>query len=285
MTIQKAGVFAVLLAIFSLKLFGTSAMGQELPAYLSDRGEGVTTSLFGTYVKKGELLVYPFYEYEKTTKEEYHGSELGYNGKEDYLGKKELHEALIFLAYGITEDLAVEFETAFYETATLTKAEKDITSGIPSEIKESGFSSTQAELRWRIRRETETQSEIYTALEAEFPLQKDKHIIGAQAWEIVAALGLVKGYSWGTLTERFSIEYDGGDKEVEFGEYALEYLKRLSEKWRVVTTLEGHAGDISLIGEAQYFFNPGTFLKLNSGFGISGKTPSIAPEVGVLFTF
>src|SRR5262249_45193221 len=30
------------------------------PAYLSDRGRGLPTSLFGTYVQKGEWLVYPF---------------------------------------------------------------------------------------------------------------------------------------------------------------------------------------------------------------------------------
>ena len=42
--------------------------------YLHDRGEGVTTSLFGTYVRGGEWLVYPFYEYARNDEEEYHGS-------------------------------------------------------------------------------------------------------------------------------------------------------------------------------------------------------------------
>ena len=36
---------------------------EELPYYLQDRGTGIPTSQFGTYVRKGELLIYPFYEY------------------------------------------------------------------------------------------------------------------------------------------------------------------------------------------------------------------------------
>ena len=34
-----------------------------LPVYLRDRGTGVSTSMFGTYVRRRELLVYPFFEY------------------------------------------------------------------------------------------------------------------------------------------------------------------------------------------------------------------------------
>jgi len=287
MLVKRTGIWT-LLVILSLVLAidRECAMSQEsLPAYLSDRGEGVTTSMFGTYIRKGELLVYPFYEYEKKSKDEYKGSELGFTDTKDYLGTSELQETLLFLGYGVTDDVALELEFAFYETATLTKAKDDTTLDTPPQIEESGFGSTQAQARWRLRRETETRPEIFTAFEVEFPLQKDKHIIGAQNWEVVAALGWVKGLSWGTLTPRLSIAYDGGDKEVELSEYALEYLKRLSEKWRVVATLEGESDELSLIGELQYFFNPGTFLKLNSGFGLTEKTTDLAPEVGIMFTF
>lgn len=36
---------------------------EDLPFYLKDRGTGIPTSMFGTYVRKEEVLVYPFYEY------------------------------------------------------------------------------------------------------------------------------------------------------------------------------------------------------------------------------
>ncbi|MGE5860715.1 MAG: hypothetical protein ACM34J_09190, partial [Ignavibacteria bacterium] len=49
--------FALLLAIQE------NSYAQELPEYLKDRGPGIPTSMFGTYIKKGELLLYPFFEY------------------------------------------------------------------------------------------------------------------------------------------------------------------------------------------------------------------------------
>ena len=36
---------------------------EDLPSYLRDRGPGIPTSMFGVYVTKGQLLVYPFFEY------------------------------------------------------------------------------------------------------------------------------------------------------------------------------------------------------------------------------
>lgn len=45
---------------------------------------------------------------------------------------------------------------------------------------------------------------------------------------------MTRGFSWGTLTTRAALAYtheDGG--KVDPGEYAIEYLKRLSPKWRV----------------------------------------------------
>jgi hypothetical protein len=38
----------------------TIAQEAEVPIYLKDRGTGIPTSMFGTYVSKGELLFYPF---------------------------------------------------------------------------------------------------------------------------------------------------------------------------------------------------------------------------------
>ncbi|MGD2217297.1 MAG: hypothetical protein PVJ64_11085 [Gemmatimonadales bacterium] len=42
---------------------------EELPIYLRDRGAGVASSMFGTYIERGELLICPLYEY-------YHDSNL-----------------------------------------------------------------------------------------------------------------------------------------------------------------------------------------------------------------
>ena len=50
----------------------------QLPDYLRDRGTGVATSMFGTYVRKGELLFYPFFEWYADADLEYEPRELGY---------------------------------------------------------------------------------------------------------------------------------------------------------------------------------------------------------------
>ena len=61
--------------------------------------------------------------------------------------------------------------------------------------------------------------------------------------------------------------------------------QRVSPRWRLVGTIEGETDEISIIGEAQWFFASFAFLKLNCGFGITEKAPDVAPEVGVLFHF
>jgi hypothetical protein len=273
--------------ILAISLSATPVLAQEpLPDFLADRGEGVTTSLFGTYVRGGELLVYPFYEYEKNTGDEYHGSELGFGvDGTDYLGESEVHQMLLFLGYGLTDDLALELEFALYETKTLKKAADDSTSGIPDRIEESGFGEVETQLRWRLARESPGRPELFTFLEVGYPLQKDETIIGIQDWEGGLGFGIVKGFSWGTVTPRISMEYERGEGELEFGEWALEYLKRTSETFRVVATLEGESDEVSAIGEIQWWLHPRAFLKLNSGFGLTEKAPDIAPEVGVMLTF
>ena len=52
----------------------------------------------------------------------------------------------------------------------------------------------------------------------------------------------------------------------------------------VVLTLEGEGEDLSVIGEAQWFFSRWAFLKMNLGFGLSQKSPT-APEVEIMMSF
>jgi len=255
-----------------------------VPFYQRDRGPGVPTSLFGTYVQAGELLVYPFYEFTLNRDQEYKPAELGYGLDQDFRAKRTDHEALLFAAYGIQENLAIEIESALWTTANQAKATDD-PSGVPSEVTESGFGDTQAELRWRLVREREDRPELFSYFELTFPFQKDRLLIGTQEWEIVPGIGLVKGTRWGTWTTRASLTYLPLDGTVEFGEYALEYMKKLSERWRTVLSVEGEQDEVALIAEAQVFLNPRTCLKLNNGFGLTSKAPDLAPEVGVVFSF
>ena len=70
----------------------------NMSPWLSDRGTGVRTSIFGTYVRSGELLVSPFFEYYIDNDFEYKPAELGYALDQDFRGRFRASEGLIFLA-------------------------------------------------------------------------------------------------------------------------------------------------------------------------------------------
>jgi hypothetical protein len=143
----------------------------------------------------------------------------------------------------------------------------------------------EGQLRWRWRQETASAPELYSYLEVVFPFQKNEVLIGTQDWEGALGLGVLRGYSWGTIGGRLALAWDGEDQRAELGEYAVEYIKRLSSRWRVVALLEGESAEVSLIGEAQWTLSEHARLKLNCGFGLSPQSPDIAPEVGLLWRF
>jgi hypothetical protein len=239
--------------------------------------------MFGDYVRSGELKVYPFYEY-TSQKLEYKPSELGFGLDQDFRGEFRGHEALIFLVYGLSDRLAVEFESAVFTSAKLRKDPSD-PSAMPAVLRESGFGDTQLEARWRWARETFSHPEVFSYFEVNFPFQRTRRLIGTQTWAYKFGTGAIKGFSFGTLTIRAAAEYDEADKKIEFGEYALEYLKRISTKWRAYAGIEGSQDEVELIVEAQRRLGPRATLKLNSGFGLTSKAPDFAPEIGVMFSF
>jgi len=255
----------------------------DLPAYLRDRGEGVSTSMFGTYIQKGQLLVYPYYEYYRDHDYEYAPNELGYTQDKDYRGDYEGHEWLLFLGYGISPRLAIELEAAAI-SAELETASDD-NSGLPASISESGIGDVESQLRWRWTEETAKRPELFSYFETVFPTQDKGSLIGTTDWEFQLGAGLIRGRSWGTTTIRAAVEYDASENAFGLGEVALEYLRRLSDTWRVFGSVEGTGDEIELITEAQLHFSGKVFLKLNNAVGLTSKAPDWAPEIGVVFSF
>lgn len=255
----------------------------ELPVYLKDRGTGVATSMFGTYIREGELIIYPFYEYYRDGNIEYSPDEFGLDDKTDFRGRYRAHEGLLFVGYGLTENLALELEAAGI-SAEFEKSPDDPT-GVPALLKESGLGDVEAQLRWRWRREDAGKPELFNYFEVVFPTQKDKYLIGTQDWELKAGIGLIKGFSWGTLTLRGAVEYAAAStSEFDIGEIALEYLKRLSPSWRIYLGLEATQDELSVIPEAQWHVSRNVFIRLNSAFGVTSKATDWAPELGVVVT-
>ncbi len=282
---MKRTVLLLIFVIAGMLLFHASNVyaQHELPYFLKDRGEGVSSSMFGTYIEKGEFIIYPFYEFYYDQDAEYSLQELGYGGDVDYRGRYRAHEGLILFGYGITENLAVEFEAAAI-TAKLHKS-KDDPSDMPDVLKESGLGDVESQFRWRWGKETESRPEFFSYFETVFPLQKSKRLIGTQDWEFKAGAGLTKGFHWGTMTARLAIEYDAEESKGAFGEYAFEYLKRVSRLFRFYLGIEGTEDEIEFITDLQFHISDHAFIRINNAFGITSKATDYAPEIGVLFHF
>ena len=259
---------------------GSSA---SLPVYLRDRGEGMPTSMFGTYIRRGELILYPFFEYYKAENFEYKPEELGYAGDADYRGKFHASEGIFFLSYGISDNVSFEMEAAVID-ASFEKSPSDPTA-VPARIEESGLGDVEGQIRWRWKKETERRPEFFSYFEAVSPHSKEKVLIGTPGWELKLGTGMVRGYGWGTLTARVAVEYtEASTSHFDLGEYAVEYLKRLSPRWRIYVGLEGTQDELSLITEVQWHLARNVFIRLNNGLGLTSKAYDWTPEVGILFT-
>lgn len=248
---------------------------------LKDRGEGLPLSMFGTYIRSRELVVYPFFEYYRDNDYEYEAGELGYVGTTELFGRYRAKEALFFVAYGLTDRLAVEFEVARI-TATLDKSSLD-TSLMPARLEESGLGDVEGQLRWRWNKESDARPEYFSYFEIVSPSQKSKPLIGTPGFEYKFGTGVIRGLSWGTITFRAAVGYAEG--AFEPGEYAFEYLKRVSKRLRLYAGIEGTQDEVELITEAQVFLRPNIVLKLNNGFGVTPKATDWAPEVGLAISF
>jgi hypothetical protein len=258
---------------------------QSLPFFLQDRGPGVPTSLAGTYVRDAELLTSLELRYNRDNEFEYDPNEFGFSAPGEFKGNYWDSNADVLLAYGLSDDLVLELEAAA-SRASLQKADEDLT-GMPAELKESGLGNVRARLDWRMLAETERRPEVFTYVGALVPHDSSKHLIGTPDWVGQAGAGVIRGFDWGTLTFRMGLEYDfSSASELDWGEVAIEYLKRLSPAltmYGAVQVLEGD--EYSLVGEVQWHLTPAMVLRLNSGFGLTPHGMDWSPRVGVLFTF
>jgi hypothetical protein len=239
--------------------------------------------MFGTYIRRGELIVYPFFEYYYGNSFEYKPSELGVPGEEDFRGRYRASEGLIFLGYGFTDGFAFEFEASVID-ASLEKSPSD-PSTLPPKIKESGLGDVEGQFRWRWQKENEGRPELFSYFEFVFPHHEEKVLIGTPGWELKLGMGLIRGFRWGTLTVRLAVDYEeASTSHFDLGEYAVEYLKRVSPHWRFYVGVEGSSDELSLITEAQWHLNRHVFVRFNNGLGLTSKALDWTPEIGILFT-
>jgi hypothetical protein len=277
--------FGVTLA--TLPVFAQTATPSEpeppLPPYLRDRGTGVASSMFGTYIRKGDVILYPYWEYYLDNNREYKPQELGYGVDQDFRGRYRESEYLFFVGYGLTDAVAIQTELAG-ATASLAKSSAD-PSALPAYTKESGLTSFETQLRWRWASETERRPELWSYVDVVYPINRKKVLIGSNGWDIEFGPAMTRGFAWGTITARASVLYESASEtQWGAGEYAVEYLKRLSPTWRVFGAIQGAGNELSLITEAQWHLSPRVFIRFNQEIGLSSRATAWEPQLGVLFT-
>jgi hypothetical protein len=277
----------VLCILTGLALAPRTAQSQDSPEpYLHDRGPGIASSLAGVYIQKGELLVHPFLEYGRDHNREYQPHEFGLGPEVDFRGRSRRVAGQLFLGYGVTDWLALEFEGAYLHE-TLRKSAQD-TFPVPAKIDESGVGDLEAQIRVRALTESAKRPEVLAFVELTAWSQTRKLLIREPDWDIRPGIGLTRGFSWGTLTTRFTVEYNHTEKKFDFGEVALGYLKRFTTDWRVSLGVEGGEGgsldEWEVIPGVQWQ-RGAVLVRLESAFGISSKAADWSPQVGLGFTF
>jgi hypothetical protein len=237
--------------------------------------------MFGTYLRDGELVIYPFFEYYRDGDYEYEAGELGFVGTTELRSRYRAREGLILIGYGVSDRLALELEIAGI-SATLDKSPLD-TSAMPARLSQSGLGDVEGQIRWRWNSENDRRPEVFSYFETVLPIQRRKLLIGTPELELKFGTGIIRGFSWGTITARAAVANVGGTFEP--GEYALEYLRRINARLRLYAGVEGSEDEVEAIGEAQIFLRPNVVLKLNNAFGVTPKAPGWAPEIGVAVFF
>ncbi len=262
----------------------TPPADESTPAYLWHRGPGIRTSMFGTYVRPGELFVYTFFEYYRDHNLQYTPAEFGHGLDQDFLGRYRASEGLVFLAYGISDRFALEVEAAVIR-ASLSKDPSDPTS-MPAKVEEEGMGDIEGQLTCRWAKESARRPEFFSYLEVAIPHHRDEPLRGTSDWEAKLGTGATRGLPWGNLQARIALEYArASETPWDLGEWAVEYLRRLSPSWRIYAGFEGQALDeLALITEVQRSLGSHATLKVGNGFGLTANTTDLAPEVGVILS-
>jgi hypothetical protein len=277
-------VFGLVLSITLCASSRAAAQGTAGgPTYLKDRGTGVPTSMFATFINKGELIIYPFFEHYRDRNFEYKPEEFGHAGDVDFRGRFRAREGLFFIAYGVSRNVSVEFEMAGIH-ASLDKSSADH-STLPPRIAESGLGDVEGQIRWRWREETARRPELFSYVEVVIPHHGNKLLIGTPGWESKFGTGVMRGFRWGTIVARGAIEYSqASSSHFDLGEYAVEYLRRVSPKLRVYMGVEGSQDELSFVAEAQWHVSRTAFVRFNNGVGLTSKATDWAPEIGIVLT-
>jgi hypothetical protein len=198
----------------------------------------------------------------------------------------------VFAAYGLSQRVAIEFDLGAID-ATLKKPPEDL-SGLPSTLSESGLGPIRARINWRWMDETGHRPELFSYAEVVVPHDTGQSLTGTPDWVINGGLGVIRGFRWGTMTARIGVEYDtGSESELDFHEYALEYLRRISPAWSLYLGYVVFEGDEAYLAtELHWSPRPNVTVRLGNRLGVvssalsaTSNSADYVPTLGVIIRF
>jgi hypothetical protein len=137
--------------------------------------------------------------------------------------------------------------------------------------------------------ESEHRPEIFGFVEVTFPSHTKKFLIADPDLDFKPGIGITRGFSWGTLTARAAGEYNRAGKNLDFGEVAVEYLKRLSPAVHLYLAIEGGEGgaldEWDFISGVRWRLNRYASFKFDNAVGISSKSTDWALQFGLMLAF
>ena len=277
--------------MIALNLFAAAALVLQQrdgppppPPNLRDRGPGVRLSEFQTFIERGQLLVLPQVSYATDHNLEYNPLDWGFGNQVDLRGKFHSSAAQILVAYGVTDWLALEVEGS-YVSAHFERSPSD-TTATPPQIDQQGLADFAGQARVRFARERGRRPEIWGAVEVIPASHKRQFLIGDKITDVKEEIGFTRGFHFGTMTFRTTIEYNHGDHHWDFGETSIEYLRQLSPRWRVLLAVEGGEtgapDEFVFVTAAQWRVSRNAFVKFANGYGFMSKSTDWEPQLGVL---
>jgi hypothetical protein len=261
------------------------AQADPAAANLRDRGSGVPASLFGMYLRPGELVIYPFFEYTRDDNREYKPSDFGLSSDADFRARFRGTSTQLFVGYGVTDWLALEFEAAFL-TATFTKSPND-PNPTPSRLHQEGIGDVEMQVRARLWRERGGRPELFGFVELVPRTQRRKELLAEPNWDAKPGVGLVRGFGFGTMSIRIAAEYNHEEKHPDLGEFAIEYLRRLSRSGTLFLAFEGGEtgamDEWDLVTGIRWRLGRTVDVKFDNALGLSSKATDWAPQAGLVF--
>jgi hypothetical protein len=277
----------LLLAWSALLVPVVSAQDTPLPRYLQDRGgDGISSSLSATFIGKGQLLLFPFFAYTRDRNREYQPAKLGYGLDEDFRGSFRSTQAQLFAGYGITDWLMLELE-ASHISARLDKSPSD-PSSMPARLKASGIADLEGQLRMRFIKEAEHRPEFFGFVELTPRSQSGQRLIAEPDWDLKPGVGVIRGFSWGTLQLRIAAEWNREAKSPDLGEIGIEYLKRVLPSLRLNLGIEGGESgtndEWTALAGIHWRLTRSLALKFDNAFGFMSKATDLESQLGLMLS-